>query len=73
RFPVARSGDACELLNSRPLWLADRRDEFPGAAFALLYMTTETADEAADVLERYEQAAAPAGDFTRGLGWKGVL
>lgn len=73
RFPVARNGDAYELVNSRPLYLADNQENLPPLDFTLLYMTAESAEEVRDVLIRYEQQSPPEGDFTRGLYYKGVM
>ncbi len=71
-FPVAKNGDAYELLNSRPLALPDKQDDLPARCFRLFYMTTETPDEVAAVLEQYERKSPPEGEFTRGLYYKGV-
>lgn len=71
-FPIdCRSGFA-ELLGDRPVWLLDKRDDVQRADFALLYFTTETADECARVLHAYCTGAAPTGAFTRGLAFRGV-
>lgn len=72
-FPVVKHGDAYELLNSRPLYLADRQDELPEHCFRLLWFTTETETEVRDVLEAYRTGRPATGDFTRGLYYKGVL
>lgn len=72
RFPVAKNGDAFELLNSRPLYLADSRD-LPRDLFHLYWFTTETAEEVADILQAYETGAPAETEFTRGLYLKGVL
>ena len=72
RFPVAKNGDAYELLNSRPLYLADSRD-LPRDLFHLYWFTTETAEEVADILQAYETGAPAETEFTRGLYLKGVL
>ena len=67
RFPVlCRKGHA-EIYNSRPLWLADKDT---GDLPRLLYFTTETAEEAAEVLEAYEENRPCEGTFTRGLYFK---
>ncbi len=72
RFPVAKNGDAYELLNSRPLYLADSKD-LPRDLFHLFWFTTETAEEVADILHAYETGAPAGTEFTRGLYLKGVL
>ena len=72
-FPVVRNGDAFELLNSVPLYLGDRQEDLPDALTQLFWFTIETAEEVADILSRYETGSTAAGDFTRGLYYKGVL
>lgn len=71
-FPVARNGDAYELLNSRPLDVSDKQDDLPEHGFRLFYMTTESSEDVTAVLERYERRSPPEGEFTRGLYYKGV-
>ena len=71
-FPVVCAGGCHEVLNSVPLWWADHLDEVPQTAFRLLHFTTETAAEAAAVVDAYRTGApAPAG-ITRGLYRRGV-
>ena len=75
RFPVL-CGHGCrpEIQNSRPLYLADKPEwKKCGLRWARLRLTTETAEEAADILQRYQGSdfPAPAG-FTRGLFYRGV-
>lgn len=70
-FPVVCRYGCSEVLNSRPLWMADRFGEVAFASFGLLWMTTETGEEASKVIAAYEQGASPAGDYTRGLYYRG--
>lgn len=72
RFPVVKNGDAYELLNSRPLYLADSRD-VPQGLFRLYWFTTETAEDVRDILQAYADGTAARTEFTRGLYQKGVL
>lgn len=65
RFGVA------ELLNSQPLWMADRRRELPCGA--MLYFTTESKSRCAAVLDGWQKGAEFDGKFTRGLYYRGVL
>lgn len=73
RFPVTKNGGAYELLNSRPLYLADHRKELPDGLFRLFWFTDETADDVEETLHRYEIGAVSDTEFTRGLYQKGVL
>ncbi len=73
-FPILGVwGHRSELQNSLPLWLADREDwKRMGLATARLRFTTETAEEAADILRAYQFGAQPLKKFTRGLWDRGV-
>ncbi len=78
RFPLACTGDCPDLLNSVPLYLADRSASFPALAFWTLYFTDEAPGKAAEIAEAYRAAArglpapAPRGAFTRGFSARGV-
>lgn len=73
-FPVTCTDGYSELLNSRPIYLADRLSEIRNIDFLLLYFTRETPSECAEILKQYQSgAAAPAGAFTRGLSYRGVF
>ena len=75
QFPVL-CGYGCrpEIQNSRPLYLADKPEWTNcGLRWARLRFTTETAEEALDILRRYQGQGAPTPqDFTRGLFYRGV-
>ena len=71
-FPVACTDGCSELLNSRPIYLADRLAEVRGIDFLLLYFTRETPEQCAGILTQYQNGAAPDGAYTRGLYFRGV-
>lgn len=71
-FPTACNGAATELLNSVPLYWADRLDEVPPLDFWLLRFTDETAEQAVAVATAYQNGAPAAGEITRGLYRRGV-
>lgn len=71
-FPVQCRYGASELLNSCPLYLADRKKELDGFDFALLYFTTELGAECAEIMEKYRSDAKASGEYTRGLYYRGV-
>ena len=71
-FPVRCRMGFSELLNSRPIWLADRFTELAGIDYAMLYFTDETPERVADVLEAYRLGNAPDTAHTRGLYYRGV-
>lgn len=72
RFPLACAGGCAELLNSAPLYWADKREEIPPLDFWLLHFTVETAEETAGILLRYRQGGEAPTPFTRGLCRRGV-
>lgn len=71
-FPVQCSFGCSELLNSRPVYLADRLDELKGADWLLLRFTDESPEEVKRVISAYRGGTPPKGDFTRGLYYRGV-
>lgn len=73
KFPILchRELGIFELLNSRPIWLADKLSDF-NLDFADLYFTVESPRECARILGDYRQNKPPNGDFTRGLYYRGV-
>jgi len=72
RFPIVCKNGCAEVLNSRPLYMADRLAEIKNMDFILLYFTLEKSRECADIIREYKKGAAPAGEFTRGLYYRGV-
>lgn len=72
QFPVLPAHGASELLNSRPVYMADRLQEVRNADFFLVYFTVESRAEAADIIHDFADGAAPEGEFTRGLYYRGV-
>ncbi len=79
RFPIQCFGACSEVLNSVPLYLADRLDDVKNQDFGVLRFSTESTEEAERILEIFLAAAAGerapvyAGNFTRGLYYRGVL
>jgi len=72
QFPVKCQNGYSELLNSKVIWLADRKKELIGLDFEILYFTDETPDRVDEVIDAYKKGAAPDCDFTRGLYFRGV-
>lgn len=72
-FPIRCRLGYSELLNSVPLWLADRQNELNGIDFQVLYFTNETADEVKLVIEAYKSNKSCSASFTRGLYYKGTI
>ncbi len=73
RFPVVCKNGASFILNSRPVWMADKKNELRNIDFGLLYFTNENKSECERVIEAYNNNEKPEGEFTRGLYFKNVL
>lgn len=71
-FPVRCFMGYSEILNSRPLYMADRTREIPPCDILFFNFTTENKYEAEQVLKAYENEEKPTGEFTRGLLYRGV-
>ncbi|MBQ6265243.1 MAG: U32 family peptidase [Clostridia bacterium] len=71
-FPVICSHGCSELLNSRPVYLADRLNEIHNVDYILLYFTNETREECEKIIDAYKNGKPPEGGFTRGLYYRGV-
>ncbi|HHW45501.1 MAG TPA: U32 family peptidase [Clostridiales bacterium] len=71
KFPLFCRAGFSELLNSKPVWLADKMDELLGLDFIMLMFTNEDKAQCAQVIRQY-QAGGVADDFTRGLYFRGV-
>lgn len=75
KFPVTcelNVGAASEILNSRPIYLADRQAELKALDFQLLYFTVEDPAKVSKVLAAFRDQKEPTGEFTRGLYYRGV-
>ncbi len=73
RFPVRCRGGYSEMLNSRPIWLADRREELVGLDFILLYFTGETPERVRYVIDAYKNGTCADTEYTRGLYYRGTI
>ena len=71
-FPIECRSGCAQILNSRPVYLADKQREIAGVDFLLLYFTVEDARQCADVLRAFADEAPPADAFTRGMAFRGV-
>ena len=72
-FPVICKNGASFILNSRPLWIADRINELKNLDYGLIYFTNETADECKKIVFDIKKGSDPPEKFTRGMYFKGVL
>lgn len=67
RFPLIKEGGRTLLLNSVPLYMADRAKELKQAGIINQHFifTTETKKEVLDIIKRYQKSAPPDGAMTR--------
>ncbi len=72
KFPVRCFMGYSEILNSRPVYMADRLREIKECDILFFNFTTETQAEATRVLHAYKNQEKPSGEFTRGLLYRGV-
>lgn len=71
-FPV-QCYDACsEVLNSVPLYMADRLNEVRNQDFGVLRFSTETTKETEKIIDQYLSGAPCPDEFTRGLYYRGI-
>lgn len=70
-FEVVCSNSFSEVLNSCPLYLFDKLEDFKNSDFFMLYFTTESREEVQEIIKKYE-LSSPPGDikFTRGLYYR---
>ena len=71
-FPVMCDGNCAELLNSVPLYWADKLNELPELDFRLLWFTAESAERTAQIARAYRDGGPPPEKFTRGAYRQGV-
>ncbi len=77
-FPIS-CGEGCiaELMNSKPIYMADKLSELKEAGVdgLQLWFYDESGEEVRDIIERYkgEKDASPPEDFTRGHFYRGFL
>ncbi len=62
-----------ELLNSQPLYLADRKDEIKNVSFITLYFTDESPAQIASIIEEYKNPKGIRNNITRGLYYRGII
>lgn len=72
-FPVRCRMGYSELLNSVPLWLADKQNLLSSLDFQILYFTNESPERVAEVIDAYKNRKPADCKYTRGLFFRGVL
>ncbi|MBR5247061.1 MAG: U32 family peptidase [Clostridia bacterium] len=72
KFPVKCYMGYSEILNSRPLYMADRMGEIPACDIMFFNFTTESRQDVESIVSAYENEEKSIGEFTRGLLYRGV-
>ena len=72
-FPVRCRMGYSELLNSVPLWLADKTKQIKGIDYQILYFTRETPDRVNEVINAYKNGNSADCKHTRGIAFRGVV
>ena len=72
-FPVRCRMGYSELLNSVPVWLADRGEDLMAVDFVLLYFTLESQNRALEVINAYKDGLSADTEYTRGLFYRGTI
>ncbi|MEG1779456.1 MAG: DUF3656 domain-containing protein, partial [Oscillospiraceae bacterium] len=73
RFPVRCYNEYKEILNSAPLYLADKKEDLVGFDFITLLFTNEAADKCDDILNEYLVGEGTREGITRGLYYRNVM
>ena len=72
-FPVRCRRGFSELLNSVPIWLADRREDLKAVDFAVLYFTNESPERVRNVIKAYKNGLSADTEYTRGLFYRETI
>lgn len=72
KFPVRCRMGYSEILNSRPVYLADRMREIPPCDILFFNFTVESKAEVEEIINAYKNGEKPRAEFTRGLLYRGV-
>lgn len=78
---LCKEGCKCEIINSKPLYLADKLSEIPKVDYLRLLFTTESYKECKKIIQLYQEAISgndvpnpfAQNEFTRGHMYRGVL
>ena len=72
-FPVRCRMGFSELLNSVPVWLADRGEDLKAVDFAVLYFGGESQNRVSEVINAYKNGLPADTEYTRGLFYRGTI
>lgn len=73
KFPVRCKFGASFVFNSHPVEMFDKKAEFHNTDFDFLMFTTETKEEAENIIDSYFEGVNPDKEYTRGLYFKKLL
>ncbi|MBO4692790.1 MAG: U32 family peptidase [Clostridia bacterium] len=71
-FPVRCRNGYSEILNSAPVFIADKQDDLKAFDFLILSFTLEPKEDVKSVINSYLTGASGKGEFTRGLYYKNL-
>jgi putative protease len=73
-LPVICDEHTSEILNTRPLWMCDKKIDLQksGVSFVSFNFTVETPEEIDSVIEAWQNGQPAQQSFTRGLYYRGV-
>ncbi|NCC87310.1 MAG: U32 family peptidase [Clostridia bacterium] len=72
QFPIVCTNGFSEILNSRPIYMAERLKELDNIDFMILFFTKESADECEKIIDAYQTNKSFDNELTRGLYYRGV-
>ncbi len=75
KFPVVCNMGFSEILNSAPIYMADRMSEIKNMDFVTFYFTKEKKETCEAILEAYKKGKklSDASSYTRGLYYRGAI
>jgi putative protease len=73
KFSVLCNHGLSEILNSVPIYLADKTDDFDTVDFMELYFTTENERKCFEILLNYQKKLPANEPFTRGIAYRKLL
>ena len=74
KFPVVCNMGFSEILNSAPIYMADRMSEIKNMDFVTFYFTKEKKELCEAIIEAYKKSKklSDASSYTRGLYYRGA-
>ncbi len=73
KFPIRCRTGYSELLNSLPIWMFDRKNEYQALDFSVIYFTVEPKERVCEILSAYKINSAPDIKHTRGMYYRGSI